>query len=208
MNEGRTLALAGMFQSAALVRELAQGRSVDEDAAETSIRSIFTIDADDVAHVYGGSAGLKLGLQVLIRQLEQPRREIDLSRLVLAMLHLERKLVANKSLTLALAEGINLARRQLDHFGPLHANVQGRLGELYEQTLSTIRPRVMVHGDPQVLAQASQAARIRATLLAGVRSAVLWRQLGGRQWQLLLGRRQCVMMARGLLSQTNLQHGV
>jgi high frequency lysogenization protein len=43
-------------------------------------------------------------------------------------------------------------------------------------------------------------------LLAAVRSAVLWRQVGGRQWQLLLHRRQCSMLARGLLTGTTLDN--
>ena len=48
--------------------------------------------------------------------------------------------------------------------------------------------------------------KVRANLLAAVRSAVLWRQVGGRQWQLLLYRRQCSMLARGLLTGTTLDN--
>jgi high frequency lysogenization protein len=35
-------------------------------------------------------------------------------------------------------------------------------------------------------------SEIRALLLAAVRSALLWRQLGGSQWQFLLARRAMV----------------
>jgi high frequency lysogenization protein len=48
--------------------------------------------------------------------------------------------------------------------------------------------------------------KVRANLLAAVRSAVLWRQVGGRQWQLLLHRRQCGMLARGLLTGATLDN--
>jgi high frequency lysogenization protein len=37
-------------------------------------------------------------------------------------------------------------------------------------------------------------------LLAAVRGAVLWRQLGGSQLRLLFRRRQYAMLARGLLA--------
>jgi len=40
------------------------------------------------------------------------------------------------------------------------------------------------------LQQSTNAARIRALLLAGIRSARLWRQLGGHRWQLLFSRRK------------------
>jgi high frequency lysogenization protein len=58
----------------------------------------------------------------------------------------------------------------------------------------------MVTGNPQQLQQPNVVEKVRANLLAAVRSAVLWRQLGGRQWQMLLYRRQCSMLARGLLT--------
>jgi len=49
--------------------------------------------------------------------------------------------------------------------------------------------------------------KVRAALLASVRSAVLWHQLGGRQWQLLISRKQCAMLARGLLTGSTLDDG-
>ena len=39
-----------------------------------------------------------------------------------------------------------------------------------------------------MLSNEDNAAAIRALLLAGVRSALFWRQLGGRRWQLLFFR--------------------
>ncbi len=40
------------------------------------------------------------------------------------------------------------------------------------------------------LQQTDNAAKIRALLLAGIRSARLWRQLGGHRWQLIFSRRK------------------
>ena len=45
------------------------------------------------------------------------------------------------------------------------------------------------------------------TLRDAVGTAVLWRQLGGSQWHLLLKRKQMVMLARGLLSRARLDGG-
>ncbi|MDX1397057.1 MAG: DUF489 family protein [Oceanospirillum sp.] len=38
--------------------------------------------------------------------------------------------------------------------------------------------------------QNSNAEKVRALLFAGIRSAILWHQLGGRRWKLLLGRKK------------------
>ena len=47
----------------------------------------------------------------------------------------------------------------------------------------------MVSGEPHHLSDPKNANKIRALLLAGMRSAVLWRQLGGNRLQLLLARK-------------------
>ncbi len=79
---------------------------------------------------------------------------------------------------------------QVEHFGIAHENVIAAFGGLYEDTLSTFRQRIQVHGDMRHLQQRDNAARIRALLLSGIRSARLWRQLGGHRWQLILSRRK------------------
>jgi high frequency lysogenization protein len=39
---------------------------------------------------------------------------------------------------------------------------------------------------------------IRASLLAGIRAAILWRQTGGKRWQLLLNRKKIAQLANQL----------
>ena len=73
------------------------------------------------------------------------------------------------------------------------------LGSLYADTVSHLRPRVLVQGNPHYLGQAAVVAEIRAVLLAALRSAVLWRQLGGSLWDFLLRRRQMVASIDALL---------
>jgi high frequency lysogenization protein len=58
----------------------------------------------------------------------------------------------------------------------------------------------MVSGEHGHLNNPAIAAKVRATLLAGIRSAVLWRQLGGRRWQLLFARSKIARAATELLT--------
>ncbi|HLR87578.1 MAG TPA: DUF489 family protein, partial [Wenzhouxiangella sp.] len=48
--------------------------------------------------------------------------------------------------------------------------------------------------------QPEKAAFVRAILLAGLRSAILWHQVGGRQWQLIFRRGKMLQEARSLLT--------
>ncbi|HVJ63423.1 MAG TPA: high frequency lysogenization protein HflD [Tahibacter sp.] len=204
MNEERVIALAGLFQATALVRALATTGNCDATALEASIASVLLLDSDAPADVFGGVGGVRYGLKTLISQIDDGTRDITVTQIAVTVLRLERKLARRRAMLETLREGITAAQRQVDHLGTVHASVLGRLSELYSATLSTLRPRIVVSGNPLYLTQASQVERIRATLLAAVRAAVLWRQLGGNQWQLIFKRRQCAMLARGLLAGSQL----
>jgi len=206
MNEERVLALAGLFQACALAQQLANEGRCDENAMETCVASVFRIDAPSVIAVYGNVSGLRVGLRSLIAQLDESDRDMSLTKMVVTVMRLERSLSARPELMDNLQQGIVAAQRQVEHFGLGSTQVTGRLAEIYASTLSTLKPRVMVSGNPLQLQQPSVVEKVRANLLAAVRSAVLWRQVGGRQWQLLLYRRQCSMLARGLLTGATLDN--
>lgn len=207
MNEERVLALAGVFQGVALAQQLATDGRCDDVAFEASLASVFRIDADTVASVYGGVSGVRRGLRTLVAQFEEQTRDVAVMRMAVTVLRLERSLSRNRGLLDRLREGIVGTQRQVEHFGINHPNVAARLAEVYSTTLSTLKPRVMVTGTPSHLQQKANVDKVRAALLAAVRSAVLWNQLGGRQWQLLIYRRQCAMLARGLLTGSTLDDG-
>ena len=83
-------------------------------------------------------------------------------------------------------------RDAVARLGHQHPDVLAALGSLYADTISHLRPRVLVQGNPHYLGQAGVVAEIRAMLLAALRSAVLWRQLDGSLWDFLLRRRALV----------------
>ena len=206
MNEERVLALAGLFQACVLAQELANEGRCDETAMEAGVASVFRIDAPSVVGVFGNISNLRLGLRQLIGQLDGNERDMAITRMVVTVMRLERSLASRPELLTTLQQGIVAAQRQVEHFGQDSSQVTGRLAELYASTLSTLKPRVMVSGNPLQLQLPAVVEKVRTNLLAAVRSAVLWRQVGGRQWQLLLYRRRCSMLARGLLTGATLDN--
>jgi len=200
MNEERVLALAGLFQATTLAQQLANDGRCDDIAMASSMASVFRIDAPSVVSVYGDVAAVRLGLRQLITLLDENNRDVAVTRMAFTVMRLERSLSRRSDLLDRLQQGIVAAQRQVEHFGADSPQVVKRLAELYANTLSTLKPRVMVTGNPQQLQQPAVVEKVRTNLLAAVRSAVLWRQLGGRQWQMLLYRKQCSMLARGLLT--------
>lgn len=205
-NIERSLALAGVFQSAALVRDLARTGSTEKIAFDTSIHSIYQIDARTVEQVYGGKInGLRLGLQELVNLLGHttvtPDREI--TRYLIGLMHLERKLIRSAETKKKLSRRIKHAISQANYFSASPQLVIDGLADIYVTTLGLLPFRLHVVGQSKYLAHAETISKIRAVLLAGVRSAVLWRQLGGSRWQLFLMRNKLMVIGKQLLSTTD-----
>lgn len=196
----QTIALAGLTQAVYLVQRIARTGSADADDMESSLASILKLNPEDVLDVYGGLEKVRTGLKVLEKQLGAPDQvDTELGRYAAALVYLERKLQKHTGMQDRIRSGVEKATAQAAHFGLLHDNVLANLADLYQETISHLRPRVMVVGEPSHLNNPANANRIRALLLAGIRSAVLWRQCGGARWKFLWYRRRMQDEVRRLL---------
>ncbi|RMG52057.1 MAG: lysogenization regulator HflD [Gammaproteobacteria bacterium] len=186
----QTLALAGLFQAARLVQQQAREGFVEPGPKEASLESLFAFDAPGVEAVWGGLPGLRLGLETLVAQLHpaDPQQAMELTRYVIGLMHLERRLHRNREAQQRLRQGLERVAEQRRYFGGINETVIAALGDLYHEVISPLGPRILVQGEQRFLAEPGQQALIRALLLAGIRAALLWRQAGGSRWRLLLQR--------------------
>lgn len=189
----QTIALAGIAQAAALVDQLATMGKVNSTAFESSIGSVLKIDSDNVIDVYGNLSGLKLGLEQLDAQMSGYKiPSHQQARYAASIVFLQNQLANRPDLLKTIHIGLTIAQSQSETFGLLHENVIANLGDLYQRTVSTIEPRIMINGEQHYLSQAEIANKIRAILLAGIRSALLWRQCGGTRWKFLFYRKKII----------------
>ena len=190
--EQRALALAGLLQALKQVRQIADTGQADAGVVATAIDSVFRIDAESPLAVYGGASALRPGLLLLRGYFGNDGKDELLPRLALAVLQLERRIVRDAAMAQRVHEGVLALAPAAVRLGNQHPDVLAALGALYADTISHLRPRVLVQGNPHYLGQAGVVAEIRAMLLAALRSAVLWRQLDGSLWDFLLRRRELV----------------
>lgn len=191
----RTLALGGIFQAALLVQKLARRGRADTGPMQASVKSVLVIDAIDTRSVFGGVDGVKVGLLALRdrmgRRIEAD--DLELARYVLGLSRLQRKMRREPGRLDALGARLEEIQRRATEVGP---DLYRDLASVYTELISQVAPRIMVHGEQGFLSDAAIVDQVRSALLAGVRAAYLWDQLGGRQWQLLLQRAAYVNSAR------------
>ncbi|WP_407290915.1 high frequency lysogenization protein HflD [Stutzerimonas zhaodongensis] len=187
------VALGAVFEAAALVDRIARTGQVPNAALGTMLGSLLVRENAPALDIYGGDdLNLREGYRALVGALERDTSALQREplRYALAMIGLERQLDKRRDLLQVIGSRLDQIQLQVDHFGLTHENVVASFGGLYQDTLSTFRQRIQVQGDMRHLQQSDNAAKIRALLLAGIRSARLWRQLGGHRWQMIFSRRK------------------
>lgn len=185
------VALGAVFEAAVLADKIARTGQVSEASMGCMLGSLLVRDPKSTLDVYGGDdLNLRDGYRALISSLERNPSALQREplRYALAMIGLERQLDKRGDMLQVMGSRLDQIQQQVEHFGLVHDNVIAACGGLYQDTISTFRQRIQVHGDMRFLQQPNNAAKIRALLLAGIRSARLWRQLGGHRWQLVFSR--------------------
>ncbi|MFT5209676.1 MAG: high frequency lysogenization protein [Flavobacterium sp.] len=187
MSLGRVLALSGLVQSAQLVMGIAKTGLISQDSLVNSLHCIFVQNPESISDVYHGTDDIKLGIETLANLLTKfdLQQHGDIVRYILAITALER----NLSTRTDISDSISRSLPSIESFYPNQIDTCiSSLAEVYGNSLAMLEPRIQISGNKQHLQNEINVQRIRALLLSGLRSAVLWHQLGGRRWHLLLSR--------------------
>ena len=200
--EDQTLALAGMFQAAVLVDELALHGNCDADAFECCLSSLFTIDADTPEQALGEISHLSRGFVALGDYLGGESRSPgkNIAYYLLSILKIASQVLRNPDLSNALLQGLRKIENDASEFDMSRGSKINKIDGLYQERISPLSPRIIVRGEQNYLRNSDNAAKIRTLLLAGIRAAVLWHQLGGSKWRLFWWRRKYLAAARRLLA--------
>lgn len=204
LERDQTLAFAGVFQAAALAQQLARRGYEDEVPFEASVRSLFIRDAINTASVFGGEAGLQLGLQTMREKLGAGGRqsEVDIARYVLGLTQLGMRLARHDVMSHSVAIELDKINSELGRENGESLSSRGyeELARIYKSSISQLKPKIIVQGEHGHLASPVIVDKVRTVLFAGVRAAFLWNQLGGRRLHLLLRRKQTLAITDEILA--------
>lgn len=198
----RTLALAGVLQAAELVRQAAAHGTWSGYAATASLNSLFRLEAASPEAVYGERERMRLGVETLVAVLDGDNRYADTLRYTVSLLQVQKKFSRARRLQDEVGAGL-LEIGRIDDELAQHEREDRQaheIAQLYARTISQLTPRIIVNGKPQFLQTERVTDWIRTLLLAGIRSATLWMQLGGNRFELMFGRRRIMQDAQSFLA--------
>lgn len=198
--ENITIALAGMVQAISLIREIAQTGKTNEPAFQTSINSLFQTHPENITAVYGKIEDLQLGFEKLLYTLNSVSETSRLTtRHMLSLMSLQKKIFNSPKVLDTLTQRIQQAKKQADYFTLTHPLVIANLADIYLDVINPFQFRFFILGNQHILNVDENMEKIRALLLAAVRSSLLWRQAGGSRIQLLFSRSTIKTFAANLL---------
>ncbi|MBA6251749.1 MULTISPECIES: high frequency lysogenization protein HflD [unclassified Colwellia] len=198
----QTLTLAAVCQVAYWVQKISRSGQIDEDELALLLNSVMITSPKNTMEVYGGEMShLKIGLTTLVNHLgnKSTNKDPEITRYVVSLLGLERRLSKYSDKMNALGERISQSQRQLAHYDITSETLVSSLASIYSDLISPLGTPIQVAGEPAILKQSVNQHKIRALLLAGIRSSVLWRQVGGQRRSILFSRSKLVECAEQLL---------
>ncbi|MDQ6990602.1 MAG: high frequency lysogenization protein HflD [Mariprofundaceae bacterium] len=190
----RIIALAALMQAAKLVDDIARKGICDAEDFHALLHSLFADGQQSPDDIFGGRQQLKTGL-TLAKQLLSGEENIEQAKIAMSytagMIAVEKRLSKQGDMLSVIADGMARIEKQRDYFGSVtHESVVGGIADLYGETISTLKPRIIVHGKPELLRQSVNTNKVRAILFSGVRAAHLWQQHKGGHFRLLFGRKK------------------
>ncbi|CAH9060771.1 High frequency lysogenization protein HflD [Pseudoalteromonas holothuriae] len=189
--------LAAMCQITKLVQKTAKYGQFNEREVESFLQSIVNLNPEQPEDVYSDSFALKSGYRTLLSQLTpQGDKDVEMVKYVGSIMQLERALSNNPKALSELAKRLKDVERQLQHFEICDTTILAALADIYSEVVSPLGQKIQVFGEPDLLKQTATQQKIRALLLAGIRSAVLWRQLGGKRRQFFFGKKKIIAEAQ------------
>lgn len=201
------IAFAAAAQAVAAVKQVAREGGVRHSAQVRPLyHSVLELNPSNLAALYPEPAMLQWGLETLLLQIGPTQhKDIEVTRYLVALMALERRLTRRSSVQQQLAQRLQQLQRQRDQFGFSHDTLVAGMAAIYSDLISPLGKPIRITGKPDYLQQPAVQNQIRALLLAALRNIVLWRQLGGQRRQFIFSRQRLVGVTQQLLRDARAQ---
>lgn len=197
----KTIALAGVQLCLHQVQKIAWTGEFNQQDVDTCLHSLFVLNPDNYADVYGNSHNLRTGLESLQISFTEKRNKesVERTRYMVSLMLLAKKVQSSQELRQQISTTLSLLEEAATDIDNQRDYIIQRIAQLYQNAISNLTPRVIVYGKTELLSNQDHASTIRSLLFAGLRSTILWHQAGGTQLNILLGKGKYLQTIEQLL---------
>jgi len=208
--KSETIALAALFQCCTQIQRLASTGYYDEQAVACVIRSILVTDPETIEDIYEPSK-LIVGFKQLVdsfgrSDITKTATTIEVTKMALKLISLSHNIEKNTKIFNRLSDEIDSLKKAITTEHPdfyeaginvvNDPNNMHLFGSLYQSIISPNFSKLLIYGEERHLRIPENQEKIRALLLAGIRSVILWRQVGGRRRYLVFRRKAILEYAQ------------
>jgi len=199
----RIIALAALMQASKLVDDIARQGQCDSHDFQTMIHSIFADPSLPPEDQFSGRGKLTTGLHITQQLLsgnhvQQAKTSMNYTA---GMIAVEKRLKKQHNMLQNITQGMQRIQHQADYFSSFHhPTIIAAIADLYGESISTLKPRIIIHGKPDILRQSQNTQKIRALLFSGIHAAHLWQHHKGGHFRLLFGRKKLLQGIEQLLA--------
>lgn len=189
--KNQIIALSGIFQSCYLVSNLSKHGLITEQNLKNNIQVLFNQNTENILDIYGSIESLHDGIDSIKNLIESEHREkfSETLRYAIGVMHLAKKLQKDKRMLMMIKKRLEVTAKQIEHFSIAHPNVIASISKIYQDSFGKFFFRINVNGNFEYLKQDQIIYKIRCLLFSGVRSAMLFHQMGGRRYKLILNKK-------------------
>jgi len=196
----RALAVAALAQTSCLITSITQTGKCDPIYFKHCMHALLNDDYTQDSYFSLGNTQAKRLLQG-----QDINHAKQIVKYAAAMLAVEKKLAKQPKTLQHIGNGMLRIHKQVQFFNdPCHENIIAAIAHLYGETVSTIKPRIIIRGKPEHLKQSRNTEQIRCLLLSGIRAAWIWRINGGHPFRFIIGRRKLIHSLQKLSGHTSL----
>ena len=188
--KNQIIALSGIFQSCHLVDQLSRYGLITEEELKNNLQVLFNQNTKDIYDIYGSIETLHHGVDAIKKfiLLKHNKKLPETLRYAIGIMHLAKKLRKDKQMSIMIKRRLDISAKQIEHFSITHQNVIAGISQIYQDSFGTFFYRININGNLEYLKQDQIVSRIRCLLFSGIRSAMLFHQIGGRRHQLVFNK--------------------
>ena len=201
----RGFVFAAVIDIANLVNKLLWEGAKDTARTKLYTKSLFVFDSGDMQQAYP--------LQQMLPAFEQTHNFLSgnseqvkpLFPIVTQIMKLSAYLRRNRDLLAEIHGKIFELDQSLNARTRVQTNTILKISAIYADTLSNLpqRNRIKISGANKHINNPNVSSTARALLLAAIRAALAWHYHGGRNWHLLLARKQMLATNEALMAKTS-----